>query len=118
MLVIAVNARHRQNPRILLRRDRFQAIGGQVPIEDSADEWRDQEHAGLGAGQALFDDLGHTDSQPRLNRIHVFEDAPPEVQIAKPTRDLSVTQGSTVPIVVRANDTLNPFLTRFGIFPL
>ena len=52
----------------------------------------------------LFNDLGHTQPEPRLNKLHVSLDAPPTVQISKPTRETATAPGSKLAIVVRAAD--------------
>ncbi len=52
----------------------------------------------------LFNDLGHTDSQPRVNSIRISEDAPPTVQIAKPSADVTTAPDAELSMVVRAAD--------------
>ncbi len=52
----------------------------------------------------LFNELGHTDSQPRVNNIRVAIDAPPRVQIAKPARETTAATGGELSFVVRAAD--------------
>ena len=52
----------------------------------------------------LFNELGHTDAEPRVNNVHVSLDAAPTVQIAKPSRETTTAPGSELPIVVRAAD--------------
>ena len=52
----------------------------------------------------LFNELGHTDSQPRVNNLRVSEDAPPTVQIAKPSREMTIAPDSELSVVVRAAD--------------
>lgn len=52
----------------------------------------------------LFNDLGHTDAEPRVNNLHISLDSPPTVQIAKPSRETTIAPGSELPIVVRAAD--------------
>jgi hypothetical protein len=52
----------------------------------------------------LFNDAGHTDPEPRVNRVRVRPDAPPTVQIVEPARDGSGVAGKAVAVVVRAGD--------------
>ncbi|MEO8496352.1 MAG: hypothetical protein ABI614_14890, partial [Planctomycetota bacterium] len=52
----------------------------------------------------LFNELGHTDAEPRVNNLHVSLDALPTVQIAKPSRETTTAPGSELTIVVRAAD--------------
>lgn len=52
----------------------------------------------------LFNDAGHTDSEPRVNLIRVIPDAPPVVQVIKPLRESTSAPGSEVPVVLRASD--------------
>lgn len=52
----------------------------------------------------LFNELGHTDAEPRVNNLRVAVDTPPTVQIAKPSRETTTAPGSELPIVVRAAD--------------
>ena len=52
----------------------------------------------------LFDDAGHTDPNPRLNRITVLPDKPPTVELLKPARQSSAAPGSDVPVMIRAGD--------------
>jgi len=52
----------------------------------------------------MENDAGHTDPDPRVNRIHVLADRPPSVQLLKPARQSSAAIGSTVPVKIRASD--------------
>ena len=42
----------------------------------------------------LFNDAGHTDPNPRLNRITVLPDKPPTVELLKPGRQSSAAPGT------------------------
>jgi hypothetical protein len=52
----------------------------------------------------LFNDAGHTDPDPRINRVRVVPDRPPTVELLKPARQTSAAAGSDVPVVIRAGD--------------
>jgi hypothetical protein len=52
----------------------------------------------------MFNDAGHGDPDPRLNRIHVLLDTPPTVELLKPARDSSAVPGGSVPVMIRASD--------------
>lgn len=52
----------------------------------------------------LFNDVGHTEPDPRMNRIAVLPDKPPTVELLKPGRQSSSAPGSEVPIMIRAGD--------------
>jgi hypothetical protein len=52
----------------------------------------------------LFNDLGHTDRNPRQNRVTVIADAPPTVELLKPGRQSTAAPGSNVDLLVRAAD--------------
>jgi len=52
----------------------------------------------------LFNNAGHTDPNPRLNRITVAADKPPNVELLKPARQSSAAPGSAVPVMIRAGD--------------
>jgi hypothetical protein len=52
----------------------------------------------------LANDAGHSDPNPRVNRIHVLPDRPPTVQLLKPPREATATAGAEIPVVVRAGD--------------
>ncbi len=58
---------------------------------------------------------GHTDAQPRLNRVTVVKDAPPTIQLAEPGRDASSAAGAKVAIVARAGDDHGLSEVRFEI---
>lgn len=52
----------------------------------------------------LLNDVGHSDPQPRVNRIHVLPDNPPSVELIKPSRQESAAPGAEVPVTIRATD--------------
>ncbi len=52
----------------------------------------------------LFNDVGHTDRNPRQNRVTVFPDAPPTVELLKPARQSTAAPGEKVVVVIRAGD--------------
>jgi hypothetical protein len=52
----------------------------------------------------LFNDKGHTDPDPRANRIHILPDRPPAAELLKPGRQESAVPGASVPVVIRASD--------------
>lgn len=52
----------------------------------------------------LFNAAGHTDPDPRVNRIHVLPDRPPTAELLKPGRQESAAPGASVPVVIRATD--------------
>ena len=52
----------------------------------------------------LFNDAGHTDRNPRQNRVTVLPDAPPTVELLKPGRQTTASPGSNVDVVIRAGD--------------
>jgi hypothetical protein len=52
----------------------------------------------------MFNDAGHSDPDPRVNRIHVLPDRPPTVQLLKPPRESTSAPGADVPVTVRAGD--------------
>ena len=52
----------------------------------------------------LLNDAGHSDPNPRLNRITVLPDKPPTVELLKPARQSSAAPGSSVPVMIRAGD--------------
>ena len=60
----------------------------------------------------LFTAGGHTDPQPRLDRIKVLADAPPAVQLVEPAREARVAVGGKPQIVVRASDDYGLGLVR------
>ncbi|MFO0908009.1 MAG: hypothetical protein U0794_06570 [Isosphaeraceae bacterium] len=53
---------------------------------------------------ALFTEGGHTDPEPRVNRITVLDDRPPTVRLDAPAPESSSAPGASVPIVVQAAD--------------
>ena len=53
LFVVLVNLGHGDHARIFVRRELFLVAVGFVPIEDTADERRDQVNAGFGAGASL-----------------------------------------------------------------
>jgi len=52
----------------------------------------------------MANDAGHTDPNPRVNRIHVVPDRPPTVELLKPARQESAAPGADVPVMIRAGD--------------
>ena len=52
----------------------------------------------------LFDDTGHTDPNPRLNRVAVLPDKPPTVELLKPNAESSASPAGDVPVTIRAGD--------------
>ncbi|HLN32120.1 MAG TPA: hypothetical protein VK395_30595 [Gemmataceae bacterium] len=60
----------------------------------------------------LFTEAGHTDPEPRVNRIRVLPDAPPTVQIVEPAREARAAVGKKIALVVRATDDYGLGLVR------
>ena len=60
---------------------------------------------------------GHTDPEPRINRVMVVPDAPPTVQLAEPAREASAAAGAKVAVVVRAGDDYGLSEARIEIKP-
>jgi len=52
----------------------------------------------------LFNDAGHSDPHPRLNRIRVMPDQAPKVDLLKPPRQARAAVGQRVPVLIRAGD--------------
>ena len=52
----------------------------------------------------LFNDAGHSDPDPRINRIQVIPDKPPTVELLKPPPQSTSAPGATVPVTIRAGD--------------
>lgn len=52
----------------------------------------------------MFNEAGHSDPRPRVNRIHVLPDGPPTVQLLKPPPESTSAPGAGVPVIVRAGD--------------
>ena len=52
----------------------------------------------------LFNDAGHGDADPRINRIQVIPDKPPTVELLKPQSESTSAPGATVPVSIRAGD--------------
>ncbi len=52
----------------------------------------------------LQNDAGHSDPDPRVNRIGIVPDRPPSVQLLKPARQTSAAWGSEVAVIVRGLD--------------
>jgi hypothetical protein len=52
----------------------------------------------------LYNDAGHSDPDPRINRILVIPDKPPTVEFLKPPPQSTSAPGSTVPVSIRASD--------------
>ncbi len=47
---------------------------------------------------------GHTDPNPRVNRLRVTPDKPPTVEILRQSREETVAPGGTIPVRIRAGD--------------
>ncbi len=60
----------------------------------------------------LFTAAGHTDPQPRIDRVKVQVDAPPVVQLVEPARETRAALGSKPQVVVRASDDFGLGLVR------
>lgn len=52
----------------------------------------------------MTNDAGHGDPNPRVNRIHVLPDKAPTIELLKPGRQESAAPGSSLPVMIRAND--------------
>jgi len=52
----------------------------------------------------LLNDAGHTDPNPRVNRVVVVPDRPPRAKLLKPQPNSSASPGSEVPVIIRAHD--------------
>ncbi|MGA2031136.1 MAG: hypothetical protein ABSG68_02665, partial [Thermoguttaceae bacterium] len=52
----------------------------------------------------LENDAGHSDPNPRINRIQVVVDEPPTVELIKPPRQSSLAPGAVLPVTLRAAD--------------
>ncbi|NQT38902.1 MAG: hypothetical protein HQ581_15505 [Planctomycetes bacterium] len=52
----------------------------------------------------LFNTAGHTDPNPRVNRIRVLPDKPPTVKLLKPVRESAVEPGGVIPVAIQAGD--------------
>jgi hypothetical protein len=52
----------------------------------------------------LVNDAGHSDPDPRINRIVVIPDKPPSVELLKPSPESTSAPGATVPVAIRAGD--------------
>ena len=52
----------------------------------------------------LWNDAGHTDPNPRQNRIAVVADLPPVVDLLKPNRESTAAPGSEVSVTIQASD--------------
>jgi hypothetical protein len=52
----------------------------------------------------LFNESGHSDPNPRMNRITVIPDRPPSVELLKPARQSSAAPGSNLAVMIRAGD--------------
>jgi hypothetical protein len=52
----------------------------------------------------LFNDAGHSDPDPRVNRIQVIPDKPPTVELIKPPPESNSAIGTSVPVTIRAGD--------------
>ncbi len=60
----------------------------------------------------LFTTAGHTDPQPRVDRVKVQVDAPPAVQLVEPAGETRVALGGKPQIVLRASDDFGLGLVR------
>ncbi|HIQ22259.1 MAG TPA: hypothetical protein EYH34_13625 [Planctomycetes bacterium] len=52
----------------------------------------------------LFTTAGHTDPNPRVNRIRVLPDKPPSVELVRPSRPETMAPGDVVAVTIRAKD--------------
>lgn len=52
----------------------------------------------------LFNDAGHTDPDPRINRIQIVPDKPPTVELLKPAMESTSAPSEKIPIMIRAGD--------------
>ncbi|OHB82045.1 MAG: hypothetical protein A2V98_25790 [Planctomycetes bacterium RBG_16_64_12] len=52
----------------------------------------------------MFNDAGHSDPNPRPNRIHVVPDRPPTVELLKPGRQATASPGPDLAVMIRAGD--------------
>lgn len=52
----------------------------------------------------LWSEAEHTDPNPRVNRIQVLPDQPPQVELLKPGRESTALAGEELPVVIRATD--------------
>ena len=52
----------------------------------------------------LWNDVGHTDPNPRLNRIVVQPDRPPTVELLKPGAQSTAAPGGKTPVMIRVDD--------------
>jgi len=52
----------------------------------------------------LLNDRGHSDPDPRVNRIRVLPDKPPTVELKKPARQSTSAPGAEVPVMILAGD--------------
>ena len=52
----------------------------------------------------MANSAGHSDPNPRLNRIHVIPDKAPTIELLKPARQDSAAPGADVPVMIRAQD--------------
>jgi hypothetical protein len=53
----------------------------------------------------MANNAGHSDPNPRLNRIHVLPDKPPTIELLKPGRQESASPGAGVPVMIRPTTT-------------
>jgi hypothetical protein len=61
---------------------------------------------------ALETAAGHSDPEPRVNRIKIQPDVPPTVQIVQPARESRASAVGSLPIVVQAADDIGLGLVR------
>ena len=52
----------------------------------------------------LQNDAGHSDPDPRVNRVRVLPDRPPTAQLLKPGRQITAAPGDTIDIILRGVD--------------
>lgn len=71
LLIVVEDALDRLDARVLLL-GVLPLVGGLVPIEDTADEGRDEEGTGLGSGDGLDD--GEHESQVGVDAVVALED--------------------------------------------
>lgn len=52
----------------------------------------------------LFNDAGHTDPDPRPNRIRIRPDKAPSIMLLKPANQSVIAPGADIPVMIRAGD--------------
>jgi hypothetical protein len=63
----------------------------------------------------LFDEAGHTDHDPRINRVEVAVDAAPQVELVQPPPESRLVAGSQSTFSVRASDDHGLGLVRIEL---